>query len=69
MVFDGIQICNFISNQTGISRFAAAGVSSLPFDDAKTILIKRFISLAVVKIHKLHMQKLREVEAPWIKGK
>ena len=45
------------------------GGLSLPFDNATAILIKRFNSLAVGKIFKLYTDKLRELEAPWLKDK
>ena len=66
---DGTQICNFISNLDGDSKVLLLlwGLP-LPFDDTTAILIKRFIS-AVGKIFKLHMNKLRELEAPWLKDK
>ena len=68
--FDGTQICNFISNLDGVSKvLLLLGGLPLPFDNATAILIKRFISSAVGKIFKLHTNKLRELEAPWLKDK
>ena len=67
---DGTQICNFISNLDGVSKvLLLLGGLPLPFDNATAILIKRFISSAVGKIFKLHTNKLRELEAPWLKDK
>ena len=67
---DSIQICNFISNLERDSKVVLLlGGLSLPFDDATTILDKRFISPAVGKIYKLHTNKLLKLEAPWIKFK
>ena len=65
---DGTQICNFISNLDGDSKVLLL-LGGLPFDNATAILIKRFISSAVGKIFKLHTNKLRELEAPWLKDK
>ena len=45
------------------------GDLSLPFDDATAILSKTFISSAVGNIQKLHMNRLRELKAPWLKCK
>ena len=67
---DGTQTCKFISNLDGdIKVLMPLGGLPLPFDNATAILIKRFISLAVGKIFKLHTNKLRELEAPWLKDK
>ena len=67
---DGTQICNFISNLDGVSKvLLLLGGLPLPFDNAMAILIKRFIASAVGKIFKLHTNKLRELEAPWLKDK
>ena len=67
---NGSQIFNFISNLDGVSNFLLLlGALSLPSDNATAILIKRFISSAVAKVFKLHTNKLRELEAPWLKDK
>ena len=39
---------------------------SLPFDKETNILINRFISSTVGKIHKFRNERLRELEAPWL---
>ena len=68
--FYGSQICNFISNLDGDGKLLLLlGGMPLPFDNAMAILIKRFISSAVGKIFKMHTNKLRELEAPWLKDK
>ena len=41
----------------------------LPFDNVTNTLIKRFIAAAVVKIHKLRRERLRELEASWLTKK
>ena len=67
---DGTQICNFISNLDWDSKvLLLLWHLPLPFDYAMAILFKRFVSSAVGKIYKLHMNKLRELEAPWLKDK
>ena len=69
-LLDGTQICNFISNLDRDSKvLLLLGGLPLPFDNATAILIKRFISSAVGKIFKLHTNKLRDLEAPWLKDK
>ena len=64
---DGTQICNFISNVDRDSKvLLLLGVCDC---HSMAIFIKRFISSAVGKIYKLHTNKLRELEAPWLKRK
>ena len=64
------QICTFISNLDGDSKvlLLLEGLP-LPFDNATAILIKRLTSSVVGKIFKLHTNRLRELEAPWLKDK
>ena len=45
------------------------GGLSLPFDSKTTTIVKRFVSTAVGKIYKLRSNKLRDLEAPWLKVK
>ena len=67
---NGTQICNFISNLDRDSKvLLLLGGLPLPFDNATAILSKRFMSSAVEKIYKLHRNKLRELEARWLKDK
>ena len=66
---DDTQICNFISYiDRGYKVLLLLGGPSLPFDDATTILIKRFMSSAVGKLYKHHKNRLCELEASWKKG-
>ena len=44
--------------------FLLSGRLAIPFDNETNILINRFISSAVGKIHKLRDQRLHELEAP-----
>ena len=67
---DGAQICNFIRNLDWDSKvLLLLGRPHLPFDNATEILIRRFISSAVGNISRPHTNKLRELEAPWLKDK
>ena len=45
------------------------GGSSLPFDSKTTTIVKKFVSIAVGKIYKIRSNKLRDLEAPWLKVK
>ena len=64
---DGAYICNFIKNLDGNNRVPLLlGGLALPFDIETNILINRFISSAVGKIHKLRNERFRELEAPWL---
>ena len=64
---DEAYICNFIKNLDGNNRvLLLLGGLALPFDDETNILINRFITSPVGKIHKLPNERLRELEAPWL---
>ena len=66
---DGIQIANFIKNLNRQNKvMLSVGGLSLPFDNQTTTLVKKFVSSAVGKIYKLRTEKLRELEAPWLKN-
>ena len=60
-------ICNFIKNLDGNNRvlLLLRGLA-LPFDNETNILINRFISSAMGKIHKLRNERLRKLEVPWL---
>ena len=45
------------------------GGLSLPFDSKTTTIVKKFVSTAVGKIYKIRSNKLRDLEAPWLKVK
>ena len=45
------------------------GGLSLTFDSKTTTIEKKFVSTAVGKIYKIRSDKLRDLEAPWIKIK
>ena len=64
---DGVYICNFVENLDGHNKvlLCLRGLA-LSFDIGTNILIKRFISSAVGKIHKLRDERLRELEALWL---
>ena len=64
---DGVQIVNFINNLDRQNKIMLLlGGLFLPFDKVTTTLIKRFLSASVGKIYKLHSERLRELEAPWL---
>ena len=64
---DRVNICQFIDNLNHHHKvFLLLGGLCVPFDDVTNTLIKRFIVAAVGKIHKLHREMLRELEAPWL---
>ena len=66
---DGSQIVNFIKNLNRQNKvMLLVGSLSLPFDNQTTTLVKKFVSSAVGKIYKLRIEKLRELEAPWLKN-
>ena len=66
---DGIQIANFIKNRNRQNKvMLLVGGLSLPFDNQTTTPVKKFVSSAVSKIYKLRTEKLRELEAPWLKN-
>ena len=67
---DGVNICQFIDNSDRHHKVLCFwGGLSLPFENVTNTLIRRFISTAVGKIHKLHRERLRELEAPWLQKK
>ena len=45
------------------------GGLSLPFDSKTATIVKRFVSTAFGKIYKIRSNKLRDLEAPWLKVK
>ena len=61
------QIVNFI---IGLERQQKAllllGEAKLPFDQATATLTTRFLSTAVSKIYRLMLERLRELQAPWL---
>ena len=64
---DGVYISNFIANLDRNNKvLLLLGGLALPLDSKTYIQIKRFISAAVGKIYKLHQERLRELEAPWL---
>ena len=66
---DGIQIANFIKNLNRQNKvMLLVDGLSLPFDNQTTTLVKKFVSSAVGKIYKLRIEKLRELETPWLKN-
>ena len=43
------------------------GCLPLPFDSVTVTVLIRFVTSAVGKIYKLRTERLRELEAPWLR--
>ena len=64
---DGTQISQFITNLDRFHKMLLLlGCLRLPFDNTTVTSINKFIASAVAKIYKIRMEKLRELEAPWL---
>ena len=62
-------MANFIKNLNRQNKvMLLVGGLSLPFYNQATILVEKFVSSAAGKIYKLRTEKLRELEAPWLKN-
>ena len=61
---DGLQIFDFISH---LDRQQKTLLLSLPFDQTTVAMINRFICSAVSKIYRIRKNRLRELQAPWLK--
>ena len=67
---DGVIICQFIDNLDRHHKvLLLSGGLYLPFDNVTNMLIKRFIAAAIGKIHKLCLERLYELGAPWLTKK
>ena len=67
---DGVNICQFIDNLDRHHKvLLLLGGLCLPFNNVTNMLIKRSIAAAIGKIHKLRVERLRELEAPWLTKK
>ena len=67
---DGVNISLFIDNLDRHHKvLLLLGGLCLPFDNVTNMLIKKFTAAAVFKIHKLRQERLRELDAPWIRKK
>ena len=65
---DAIQIASFIKNLNLQNKvMLLVGGLSLLFENQTTTLAKKFVFSVVGKIYKLCIEKLRELEAPWLK--
>ena len=64
---DGRQISEFIAKlDRHENALLILGCLPLPFHAATVTMITRFIPAAVGKIYKLLVERLRELEAPWL---
>ena len=66
---DGSQICAFIKNldQLDSEALLLLGCLPLPFESMTFTVINRFVASAIGKIYKLRTERLRELEAPWLR--
>ena len=65
---DGSQISAFIKNLDQDSKvLLLLGCLPLPFDSSTLTVITRFVASAIGKIYKLRTERLRELEAPWLR--
>ena len=65
---DGSQISAFIKNLDQDSKaLLLPGCLPLPFDSMTLTVITRFVASASGKIYKLCTERLRELEAPWLR--
>ena len=64
---DGTQISHFFGSLHREQKILLPlGSLHLPFDQVTVTLVKRFISFAIDKIHRLRKEMLSELEAPWL---
>ena len=64
---DGMQISHFFNSLDREQKIMLLlGGLHLPFDQATVNVVKRFISSATGKIHRLRKEMLRELEASWL---
>ena len=65
---DGSQIFDFIFHLDRQQKtLLLSGGLSLPFDQTTVTMINRFICSAVNKIYRIRKNRLRELQAPWLK--
>ena len=65
---DGGQISAFIKNLDQDSKvLLLLGCFPLPFDSMTVTVITRFFASAIGEIYKLRTERLRELEAPWLR--
>ena len=65
---DGSKISVFIKNLDQESKaLLLLGCLPLPFDSMTLTVITRFVASAIGKIYKLCSERLREIEAPWLR--
>ena len=67
---DGVNTCQFIDNLDLHHKvLLLLGGLCLPFDNVTNTLIKRFITAAIGKVHKLRRERLRELEGTMVDKK
>ena len=64
---DGTQISHFVSSLDREAKILLLlGGLHLPFEHVTVTMVKKLISFAIGKIHRLRKEMLRELEAPWL---
>ena len=65
---DGSHVSSFLTNLDQHNKaLMLVGCLPLPFDSVTVTLLTRFVASAVGKIYKLRTERLRELEAPWLR--
>ena len=65
---DGSHVSSFLTNLDQHNKaLMLLGCLPLPFDSVTVTVLTRFVAWAVGKIHKLRTERLRELEAPWLR--
>ena len=65
---DGSHVSSFLTNLDQHNKaLMLVGCLPLPFDSVTVTVLTRFVASAVGKIYKLCTERLRELEAPWLR--
>ena len=65
---DGSHVSSFLTNLDQLNKaLMLVGCLPLPFDSVTVTVLTRFVASAVGKIYKLRTERLRELEAPWLR--
>ena len=65
---DGSHVSSFLTNLDQHNKaLMLVGCLPLPFDSVTVTVSTRFVASAVGKIYKLRTERLRELEAPWLR--
>ena len=65
---DGSHVSSFLTNLDQHNKaLMLVGRLPLPFDSVTVTVLTRFVASAVGKIYELRTERLRELEAPWLR--